>query len=185
MQFEVEQKFAVNDVAALIERLGVIGVSLGPPVEQRDNYFNHPSRDFAQTDEAFRLRLSGTKSFITYKGPKVDAETKTRRELELPLPEGAAFNSSWPELLLALGFRSVAEVRKQRRAGRQRHGAFEVEFVLDEVEHVGTYCEIELQASESELDAAKKTLREIAVQLSLGAPERRSYLELLLERQRQ
>jgi adenylate cyclase class 2 len=185
MQFEVEQKFFVPDSPAFVDRLGRLGVTLGPPIEQRDHYFNHPSRDFAQTDEAFRLRLSGAKSFITYKGPKIDAETKTRRELELPLPEGAAAIQAWPELLLALGFRSVAEVRKLRRQGHQRHGDFDVEFVLDEVDHVGTYCEIELQAHESELDAAKKTLGELAMQLALGTPERRSYLELLLERQRQ
>jgi adenylate cyclase, class 2 len=179
--YEVEQKYAVADAAALLARLQKLGVTLEPPVAQRDHYFNHPARDFAQTDEAFRLRQSGASSFVTYKGPKIDATTKTRREIELPLPTGAADSEAWPALLQALGFRSVADVRKHRRKGTLRWKDFEVEFVLDEVAEVGTFCELELQAEESGLAAAKQCLAELAKELNLSTPERRSYLEMLLE----
>ena len=182
MRYEVEQKFAVRDNAALQERLTRLGVELGPAIAQRDHYFNHPARDFARTDEALRLRQSGPDSFITYKGPKLDAATKTRREIELPLPSGAAERGDWPELLGALGFRSVADVRKQRRYGRLKRGTWMAEIVLDEVEGVGTYCEIELQAEDGELESAKSCLADIAKELALDAAERRSYLELLLDR---
>jgi adenylate cyclase class 2 len=179
--YEVEQKYAVADAAALIARLLELGVTLGPAVAQRDHYFNYPARDFAQTDEALRLRQSGASSYVTYKGPKIDATTKTRREIELPLPAGAAEGEAWPELLQALGFRSVADVRKQRRKGTLRWKNFEVEFVLDEVAEVGTFCELELQAEESGLAAAKECLAQLAKVLHLAQPERRSYLEMLLE----
>lgn len=183
LRYEVEQKFAVSDTAALLERLARLGVELGPPIEQRDQYFNHPARDFAVTDEALRLRQSGPWSFLTYKGPKIDAATKTRREIEVPLPDGAAQGAEWPELLQALGFRSVADVRKRRRCGRLSRGEWELEIVLDEVEQVGTYCELELQADDGQLDAARQCLAETAAELQLNAVERRSYLELLLARQ--
>ena len=100
----------------------------GPAIGQSDRYFAHPSRDFARTDEALRIRTVGASSFVTYKGPKIDVTTKTRRELELPLDPGDADGSQFAELLTALGFTPVAVVRKQRcpfhidHAGRRVEG---------------------------------------------------------------
>src|SRR4029079_17138635 len=85
VQFEVEQKHRVDDTGALTDRLAALGVAIGPPAVQVDQYFAHPCRDFASTDEALRIRTTGGASFVTYKGPKVDKTTKTRREIELPL----------------------------------------------------------------------------------------------------
>lgn len=182
MHYEVEQKFAIADVAALLEKLATLGVTLDPPVAQCDHYFNHPARDFAVTDEALRLRQSGSQCYVTYKGPKIDATTKTRQEIELPLPNGAAEGDAWPGLLVALGFRSVANVRKQRRAGRWPREGFDCEIVVDEVEGVGTYCELEISADEHSLAEAKACLQAAAAELGLLQVERRSYLELLLAR---
>ena len=47
---------------------------------QVDEYYAHPARDFAITDEALRLRTENNLTVITYKGPKLDRETKTREE---------------------------------------------------------------------------------------------------------
>ena len=91
MQYEVEQKFPVADLAAVEAGLAALGAGISAPREEVDLYFAHPARDFAATDEALRLRLTGLQGSITYKGPKIDAVTKTRREIELPLgelPEG-------------------------------------------------------------------------------------------------
>ena len=57
MRYEVEQKHRVEDVAALKAKLAEREVTLGPAVEQSDEYFAHPSRDFARTDEALRIDL--------------------------------------------------------------------------------------------------------------------------------
>jgi len=179
MNFEVEQKHRVDDPAALNQRLEERGVTLGPPIVQADQYFNHPCRDFAQSDEALRIRTVGDASFVTYKGPNLDATTKTRRELELPL---AASSDDFTVLLGALGFRPVAIVRKVRRpfaiavGGRLLHGAW------DEVDGVGTYVELELLADEAGLDEAKKLVGLLARELELGPSERRSYLEMLLSK---
>ena len=60
----------------------------GEALREADHYFNAPDRDFARTDEAFRLRRIGAANFVTYKGPKRDAQRKMRTEIEVPLPDG-------------------------------------------------------------------------------------------------
>src|SRR3990172_8548894 len=107
MHFEVEQKHRLEKVPELVARLAERGAVLGPPVVQSDQYFAHPARDFAQTDEALRIRTIGDASFVTYKGPKLDTKTKTRRELELPLHPGDGDGQRFAKLLLALGFTPV------------------------------------------------------------------------------
>jgi adenylate cyclase, class 2 len=180
MQFEVEQKHRVNDPATLITRLTELGVALGAPIVQSDQYFAHPARDFSQTDEALRIRTVGETSFVTYKGPKLDATSKTRRELELPLAASDADCSQFAELLAALGFTPVAIVRKQRRKFHINRDGREVEGALDEVDGVGLYVELELMANDANRDSAKEAISLLANELMLGASERRSYLELLL-----
>jgi adenylate cyclase class 2 len=180
MQFEVEQKFPLEDVAEVEQRLKELGAQAMETVEQVDQYFNHPVRDFAQTDEALRLRSVQGKNFITYKGPKLDAGTKTRRELELPLPHGSAAVGGFVELLTALGFQSVATVRKTRRAFQVQWQGKCVEAALDDVAQVGQFIELELLSEETEIEAAKSCIASLAARLGMTISERRSYLEMLL-----
>ncbi|MCI0332417.1 MAG: class IV adenylate cyclase [Planctomycetes bacterium] len=180
MQFEVEQKHRIDDVAGFEAMLANRGVTLGSPVEQADQYFAHPARDFAKTDEALRIRTARGKSFVTYKGPKLDAATKTRRELELPLDATDAGGLQFAELLSALGFKPVAVVRKNRRLFHLVHDGREVEGALDDVDGVGTFVELELLAEDANLDETKQVIAALAADLNLGPSERRSYLELLL-----
>jgi adenylate cyclase, class 2 len=182
MNYEVEQKFPLADPAAVEQRLRELAGAFSEPVEQVDRYFAHPARDFAKTDEALRIRRVGEQNFITYKGPRLDATTKTRREIELPLAAGAAAAEQFAELLTALGFRRVAEVRKLRRKACFHREGFEVEAALDEVESLGHFAELELIADDANLDAARQCLASLAAELGLTSTERRSYLELLLER---
>lgn len=182
MQFEVEQKHRIGDAAELVSRLAERGVKLAPAIEQADQYFAHPSRDFATTDEALRIRTVGGKSYITYKGPKLDPTTKTRRELELPLDASDHDGSRFAELLCALGFTEVAIVRKWRRQFRLGHAGHDVEGALDDVDGVGKFVELELLACEAGLEEAKRCISTLAAELDLGPSERRSYLEMFLER---
>ena len=109
MAIEVEQKFRVDDLAALQRRLAELGARPGETQIQVDCYYAHPTRDFAATDEALRLRRIGPSNYITYKGPKLDETTKTRREIEIPLPAGGAAAAQAAELLEVLSFRKVLE----------------------------------------------------------------------------
>lgn len=180
MNFEVEQKHRVDDEAALGARLTERGAVLNAPVTQSDQYFAHPCRDFAQTDEALRIRTVGDATYVTYKGPKLDATTKTRGELELPLDPGDVGGRQFAKLLAAVGFTPVAVVTKQRRAFELRHAGRAVAGTLDTVEGLGTFVELELVTDEAGLAEAQRVVAALAGELELGPGERRSYLEMLL-----
>jgi adenylate cyclase class 2 len=190
--YEVELKFRVEDPAALDRKLIALAARFRDPVTQVDRYFAHPSRDFVRTDEALRLRQTGDDVAITWKGPRIDTATKTRRELELDLaplspaagrpPGGAATIERWTELLEALGFRRVREVVKRRRPARVPWQGAEVDVAVDELAGLGTFLELEILARQGELPQARGCLESLARELGCTDPERRSYLELVLER---
>ena len=177
---EVEVKYAGADFAALERQLRHWGASEAEPRTDADHYFNAPDRDFAATDEALRLRRIGERNFLTYKGPKRDTQTKTRTEVEVSLAPGDTAADDFARLLIHLGYRPVAVVRKARRLFHLRRGGFALEVTLDDVEGVGRFAELEIQAPEERLDAARQVLLQTAAELGLSAGERRSYLELLL-----
>jgi len=180
MMLEVEQKFFLDLPEVALARLEMLEVEWQPSIEQIDRYFNHPARDFGATDEALRLRSVNGQNWITYKGPKLDQTTKTRRELELPLADGEEWPHEYGELLVALGFREVREVRKTRRPGQLFHHGMPVEVAWDTISGLGQFLELELVVEDQFVAEAQAVLLDLAAELHLGNPERRSYLELLL-----
>ena len=179
-QFEVEQKFRVAAPAELLAALAGRGVTLGDAELQVDCYYAHPQRDFAATDEALRIRRIDERNFVTYKGPKLDRTTKTRREIDVAFAPGEAAGAQLADLLAALSFQPVTEVRKRRRSGHLPWQGFDVIVTLDDVEQVGLYAELEVVADEAQLDRARACLASLSAELRLDGGERRSYLELLL-----
>jgi adenylate cyclase class 2 len=184
MHYEVEQKFAIESFADVETRVSDLGGEFDLPVEQVDSYYAHPVRDFAKTDEALRIRRIGESARVTYKGPRIDGTTKTRREIEIPLGGGGEGDSGrqFAAMLDCLGFRLVAEVVKQRRSARLIWQDVEIEIALDDVRGAGTFVELETTADEQTVDQARQTIAALARRLNLSAEEHRSYLELLLER---
>jgi adenylate cyclase, class 2 len=179
MHIEVEQKFRAAHTSELLARLERLGAVFDEPIVQVDQYFAHPARDFAKTDEALRIRRVGERNFVTYKGPKLDATTKTRRELELPLMPGEQSAEEFAELLEALGFSRVREVQKTRRVTHVRWQGGDVEVALDDVDRLGQFVELEI-VTESDPTAARELVASLAAEFGLATVERRSYLELLL-----
>jgi adenylate cyclase class 2 len=74
--YEVELKFDLKENERFIERLENMTVRFRDSMEQIDRYFSHPIRNFAQTDEALRLRQVGDEVKVTWKGPRVDTSAK-------------------------------------------------------------------------------------------------------------
>ncbi len=179
-RMEVEQKFPVADFIAVRAGLDRLGAEWSGSKTEIDVYYRHPARDFAATDEALRLRRAGEANSMTYKGPKIDRTTKTRQEIDLPLPPGIGGYKPWSELLAALGFTPVAEVRKQRVKAHVAWQGRSVELSLDDVDGIGTFVELELVVDDADVEAAKACIAALAERLGLAATERRSYLELLL-----
>ncbi|MHC4875773.1 MAG: class IV adenylate cyclase [Planctomycetota bacterium] len=182
--FEVEQKFPLSgNVEDFVKRLLELGAEEHGEIQQSDRYFNHPVRDFAVTDEALRIRSVGDQNWLTWKGPKIDAQTKTRREIELPLGDGALTTEQLVEVLQILAFHPVAVVSKVRRTFALSRDAWEFEIAVDDVQEVGAFAEIELVASQERLAAAQQAVIQLGEELGLSQMERRSYLALLLEGQ--
>jgi len=190
MTYEVEMKFPIDDAAAFVQRLDAAGGVRGKTVRQADAYFNHPSRDFAQTDEAFRVRTveevgsdrhAPLTTRVTYKGPKIDSETKTRREIEIAIGEGGDDAEPFKEMLRCLGFHEVRTVRKTREYFSLKFEDRPFEVCVDHVEGLGDFVELETGADDAGLDAARECIQRLAARLGLANSERRSYLCLLLE----
>lgn len=178
---EVEQKFAISDKDALIDQLEHIGATRGISLDQKDHYFTHPVRDFAETDEAIRIRCNGPNNRITYKGPKLSTVSKVRQEIELAFESGQHAFEQLAEMLELLGFQPLRAVKKLRTPFTYLHAQHTFEITVDEVEGLGTFAEIELMAEESDLPNAENAIIQLAGSLGLSNPIRHSYLGMLIE----
>ncbi len=143
-----------------------------------DTYFRHPCRDFAETDEALRIRIKRFnghfEAFITYKGPKIDENSKTRKEIEVPISDP----DKHLEILESLGFEEVLTIEKTREKYYADKG---IVISLDEVEGLGKFIEIEALSNDTEsITATVNRLKKILKDLGVEKFERRSYLELIL-----
>jgi len=163
---EVEVKSRVKELKRVEKLVVSMGGVLKGEVEEVDEYFNHPCRDFAETDEALRIRNDGT---LTYKGPKIDSDTKSREEVNLKIDDiGNA-----RELLLSLGFRPVGRVVKRRKY----YSLGKLTITLDRVDSLGDFVEIECIG---EYEGCRESVLSLAEKLGLREFIRESYLELLL-----
>ncbi|WP_323171729.1 class IV adenylate cyclase [Natrialba sp. PRR66] len=177
-------------------------------VVQTDTYYDAPHRSFPETDEALRIRNERHRSGpadpsetadsdaeprddtaeetrVTYKGPLVDEESKTREEVETAVGDAETFDA----VLTNLGFEAAATVRKERERytvvpADGEGDEFEFTVTLDAVDDVGEYVEVETElederALESARDGAYNVLR--ALELDPDDQIRTSYLGLLLE----
>jgi adenylate cyclase class 2 len=180
MPLEIELKFPVQSFESVETELAKRDVVFGPAVHQVDQYFAHQLRDFAETDEALRLRRLAHRCQVTYKGPKLDQLSKTRREIEFTVGVEDADNVE--QLFKELGFHPVAIVKKHRRHAAVTWNAISVTVALDTVENVGLFVELEVVATTGDFEPIRQELFRLSASLNLVDTERRSYLELLLLR---
>lgn len=176
--YEVEMKLRA-DHGAVRDALDDHGARSRGSITQRDTYYDAPTRDFADTDEALRIRRETNggeeTTRLTYKGPLVGEISKTREEYETTVGDGEALT----ETLDALGFAPVETVEKER----ERFSLAEYAVTLDSVTDLGEFVEIETEAREEEIDAAREGVVATLESLGLDPAEeiRTSYLELRLE----
>lgn len=189
--FEIEIK-AHADHASLRSELVALDAGYEGSVYQVDTYFDHPCRSFEATDEALRMRRErnresgsdphglgevphGATIVLTYKGPRVDADSKTRAEHETIVDS----EDSLHEILDALGFTPLPPVKKTRE--HYSYKGFTV--TLDSVEDLGSFVEIETQGTKDDIDPLREEALSILEQLG-GDPDETihtSYLALLFE----
>jgi adenylate cyclase class 2 len=169
---ELELKVPCADLEDLERRLKSMGASHVEDLDQVDLYFSHPSRDFGVRDEELRLRRENARTVLTYKGPKLDKDTKLREEMEL----GVEDIDRMSMMLERLGFLPVIRIAKQRTV----YDLQGIHFCLDRLPGLGNFVEMEWQGDD--LDAGKQKIMELKQKLGLAGNERRSYLELLIEK---
>ncbi|NHK32687.1 MAG: class IV adenylate cyclase [Asgard group archaeon] len=177
MVIEVEMKIKIDDLQKLEYRLIELGAKLKEIVNQRDQYFAHPKKDFAKTDETLRIREEGNKTFLTYKGPKFDPKSKTRVEINAEFIDVKILT----EILDHLDFKRVLVVLKERKIYDYKQN----EFCLDEVEGLGSFLEVERIIQEKEDYQKVRNKMEILLrelQFDPAKNIRESYLELILAR---
>lgn len=177
--FEIEIKAKITDsqydyVLKYLDK----SFSYQGSVFEKDTYFNGIDRDFAKTDEAFRIRKEikddKPQYLVTYKGAKLSKNIKVRKELETAVEDYDTFY----EIITALGFKEVATVEKQRLYYKNdKYTA-----TLDTVEGLGKFLELEIVADESEdygiyTEKLFSLLNELGVDNS--AATNTSYLEML------
>ena len=170
---EVEVKAKIDDFKEMEEKLENIGAVKSKTEFQEDIYFASPIVDFAQTDEALRIRTTNNNTFITYKGPKLNDKAKTRKEVEMTIENSEKATDIFTEI----GFMEVRTVRKNR----QYYTYENFEISLDDVEGLSPYMEIEIALDDSEdYSQAQDEIFKLFEKLGItDGFERTSYLELL------
>lgn len=185
---EVEVKLKVNSLEEIAQLLTEKGCRRESFVRETDWYFTGEQRDFWQRDEALRVRKivdleSGlATAVLTFKGPKLDAVSMTRRELETKVEDAVVAK----QILESIGFRAVVPVEKERQVYTylEKNG---VSICLDHVKDLGDFMEVEiLVESEAERESALCEIAAILDELGYAMRDttRRSYLSQLLEKGR-
>jgi adenylate cyclase class 2 len=143
-------------------------------VNQFDEYYNHPCRDFSLTDEALRIRMESledeySRTFITYKGPRAEGLYKEREEITVEIP--CSQTGSIKKILERNGYRTVAIVKKKRTY----FDCGDVEVSVDNVSGLGLFVEIELKRGFPDV------IQDFMKKMGLGGTiEEKTYLEMIL-----
>lgn len=183
--YEVELKVPADHDAAR-EQLEDAGAKPLESVRQVDTYYDAPDRNFAETEEALRVRRETTEGglssvYLTYKGPLVDEGSKTRVEAETTVDDDDEMDA----ILGGLGYEAAARVVKER--DRFELGGWLV--ALDTVDGLGEFVEVEretdhaLEDDDDAMESARREATEVLSTLGLDADDqvRTSYLGLLLD----
>jgi adenylate cyclase class 2 len=179
--YEVELKVRA-DHGTVRDRLDELGAERDRRLFQEDTYYNAPDRDFAETDEALRIRRvrpdgvgdEEATARVTYKGPLLEAESKSREEFETGVDDGGTMD----RILQGLGYDPTATVSKDR----EEYSLEDYTVTLDRVEGLGEFVEVEIEIDSADIEDARDGGRAVLDRLDLDPDEQiqTSYLGLLL-----
>ncbi|MCD6368650.1 MAG: class IV adenylate cyclase [Thermoproteales archaeon] len=170
---EYEIKIRVKNLDEIREKLTYLGATLQGAGVEEDVYYQHPCRDFKESDEALRIRNYGTIIELTYKGSRLPANIKAREEITVRILREDY--SKLKQLLEKLGFRSLARIVKKREIYVYEN----LTISLDEVEGLGSFMEVEAFTDHKE--EAEESIKNFLDLLGdIGEPVSQTYLEMML-----
>lgn len=180
-EVELKVKYKPSQKTSLLQYLEEENYEYVSCEEQIDEYYNHPCRDFKETDEALRIRtiIDQEKykdwSVLTYKGKNYSSTGQSRTEIESEISDGTAVK----EILEKLGFVLAASVCKRRCTYRKKG----IIICLDEVKDLGHYLEIEIMCQECMEKETQERLYEILEKFPLSdfTIEHETYLDMLMQ----
>ena len=192
---ETEIKVKIENPEEIKKKISELNGIYKLSLHHEDIYFNMPDglRDFQITDEALRIRSSkeynnnfkenSTKvsNYITYKGKKLDKLTKTRNEIEVQIDD----NSSMKEILLALGFKEVLTIVKERALYEIPFKDRIIEVLIDYIPVLAkNFMELELIVESTQVSNARMILFSLLEEFGFKETDsiRKSYLELIIEK---
>jgi adenylate cyclase class 2 len=170
---EVESKFKSPGNEKIEKALAHLGAKKIGSVEIEDVYFAHPSKDFGKSDEALRLRKIDGAAELTYKGPRMHVESvKAREEVTLKTDNPLTIQ----RIIERLGFKEFCIIRKKRSS----YILDKLRVEIDDVDGLGEYVELEVLTESPE--RAEQLVELARKELALDKLERKTYLELVVER---
>lgn len=170
LEVEVKSRIDLSHARGVLEGLDAKFLETE---EHFDIYYNAPHCDFAETDEALRIRSVNDRQVLTYKGKKLDDTTKSREEIQTHVEAEAMI-----QILERLGFKETARVQKVRDVFK----IGDITLCLDEVDSLGQFIEFEI-ISDADMEESKKRIFAMMEKFGLKPEDsiRKSYLELVME----
>jgi adenylate cyclase class 2 len=141
MAVEIEAKLKVDDLTPVRARLHGLKAEFRACLDQQDLYFDNDQGYLMAQDKCLRIRVEvesrdqGTKTLLTYKGPKQPSDVKCRQEIEIPVSDEEQART----LLDGLGYAQKMIVHKHRELWSFKQCLIG----LDQVTDLGTFVEIE------------------------------------------
>ncbi len=171
---EVEVKARLENREHVEQEIIRKGAVLQEEKYQHDILLDPPQADFAKSDQVLRIRNTNGIWKLDYKTPRLDQETKSRKEFSIKIDNGETLKDifSW------MDFKVVGEIEKRRKAYRWKNMTIN----FDEVTNLGSFIEVEILAPESEFAAAKQDIFSLLAELSITETIKKDYLELLWEK---
>ena len=177
---EVEVKLKIRDRKETADKLSMLDFQMGNQKKEIDIYFDNKEGTFRKEDKALRIRQCENLTenecicYMTYKGPKLDSISMTRKEVEMQIED----EKTGREMLENLGFASVHPVVKLRQYYHKKN----LTACLDQVDGLGDFLELEMMADcEEKREEALGDIIAVLGDLGYGKEDiiRTSYLSML------
>lgn len=171
---EIEVKYRVNDLEALLTALKSRGIELSDPIQQDDQAYAPTRWQFGDSKlgvSFLRLRTTGGRHYFTLKQPADNAQACLEYETEVTDRE--AMHAA----ALHMGYKATVRIIKTRRSAVLASCSL----CVDDVEGIGAFLELErLAADDANAAAEQEELATFVDSLGIAATRTRETYDTLV-----